>query len=119
MPTMVHMIFLKQCDVNVAEFVTRLENGNILYLWEPKCSLNHRCVVCAVPVLNSGDHSPRAPMDSISDNCQEGFNVRCSRCLFNKQLPDPDIFKPWFELTDAESIAGKSTDGRKIFYELQ
>jgi hypothetical protein len=113
------LTFLKECGVSDAEFCARDGKGAILYLREPKCTLDHRCVVCDNLTLPAGQHSPRAPMDASNDLCHVGFNVRCSTCRHSELVPDPNVYKAWSDLTDREAMSGKSTDGRKIWYELQ
>jgi hypothetical protein len=84
------------------------------------CPLNHRCVVCRNLTLDAGSHEVRGLLiHSGMRKCADYLNVRCHRCAVAGRLPDPNLYRPWWELTDQEAIEHKSKDGRKIFYEVE
>ena len=85
----------------------------------PMCELDHECVVCGKVTLVAKQHAVRGVSSRYQKKCMAYFNVRCDECRHNQRMPDPALYKAWFELSVEELEANyQPTDGRKVFFEV-
>jgi hypothetical protein len=82
----------------------------------PMCELDHECVVCGKLTLAAKQHAARGSLNR--KNCMPYFHVRCDECRRYQRMPDRNLYKAWFELTDEEREAPEAADGRMIFFEV-
>jgi hypothetical protein len=85
----------------------------------PMCELDHECVVCGKLTLKAKEHAARGSFPILLNACPSYFNVRCNECRHKQRMPDPALYKAWFELSTEEIEANyRPADRRKVFFEV-